>query len=69
MLTWSKRVKDLQSAGVTLEEIGLAVGLATSTVGDIGSGRTESPSGDAALALHELHRTRCKRAPAKRRSK
>jgi len=45
---------------MTLAEIGNEIGLATSSVGDIANGRTESPRGDAAMRLYELHATRCK---------
>ena len=55
MDSWASRIRDLQDAGMTLAEIGTEVGLSTSSVGDIATGRTESPRGDAALKLHALH--------------
>lgn len=59
MLTWQSRIRELQAAGLTLAEIGELTGLSTSSVGDIASGRSTQPRGDAAVALHELHKTRC----------
>lgn len=46
---------------MTLAEIGQEIGLATSSVGDIANEWTKEPGGDAALKLHELHRSRCKK--------
>lgn len=46
---------------MTLAEIGAEVGLSTSSVCDIANRRTESPRGDAAMKLHELHLARCLR--------
>lgn len=63
MSTWAERISDLQEAGFTLADIGEKIGLATSTVGDIATGRSSSPRGDAALKLHELHE---KHRPSKR---
>jgi transcriptional regulator with XRE-family HTH domain len=59
MTTWASRIEDLQAVGMTLADIGAEVGLSTGGVGDIASGRTESPRGDAALKLHQLHLDRC----------
>lgn len=63
MVTWSSRIRDLQQSGLTFAEIGALVGLATSSIGDIATGRSGSPRGEAAIRLHELHRRRCARAP------
>lgn len=57
--TWRDRIRALQAAGMTLSEIGEAVGLATSSVSDIANGRSSSPRGDAAMRLYELHRNHC----------
>ena len=59
MSTWSIRIRELQQAGMTLAEIGVEVGLATSTIGDLANGWSESPRGEAALKLDKLHRDRC----------
>ena len=59
MNTWAKRIRDLQEAGLKLSEIGEKIGMSTSGVGDIANDRTESPRGDAALALDKLHREMC----------
>jgi hypothetical protein len=59
MITWQDRIEDLRALGMTLAEIGSHAGIATSTVGDLATGRTAEPRGDAALKLHELHRARC----------
>lgn len=56
--TWASRIRDLQQAGLTLSDIGSRVGLSTSSIGDIATGRTESPRGDAAIKLFELHKQR-----------
>jgi hypothetical protein len=66
-ITWQSRVRDLQSAGLTLAEIGALVGLATSTIGDLAVGRIGAPGGEAALKLHELHKSRCGSARAEKR--
>lgn len=55
MVTWSARIKALRASGMKLAEIGEQIGLAPSSVSDIEQGRTEAPSGDAALKLHELY--------------
>lgn len=46
---------------MTLAEIASEIGLATSSVGDIANGRSVAPRGEAALKLHELHRSRCRK--------
>lgn len=51
---------------MTYAEIGEAVGLTTGAIGDLASGRTESPRGDAALALHQLHLDRCASKPSRK---
>jgi len=56
MNTWAQRIRDLQSYGMTLQQIADQVGLATSSIGDIANERSEAPRGDAAVALYELHR-------------
>lgn len=43
---------------MTYAEIGEAAGVAGSTVGDLATGRSKSPRGDAALKLHHLHALR-----------
>ena len=58
MSTWATRISDLTSRGMTYADIGDAIGLAPSTVGDLASGRSKSPRGDAAVRLSELHRER-----------
>lgn len=65
MLTWKDRIKGLQDTGMTLSEIANLIGLATSSVGDLATGRTESPRGAAALKLDQLHRSRCEEQPKK----
>lgn len=58
MSTWASRISDLTSRGMTYADIGDAIGLAPSTVGDLASGRSKSPRGDAAVKLSELHSAR-----------
>lgn len=70
MNTWSDRISQLQSIGMTYAEIADAVGAPPSTIGDLASGRSKSPRGDLAIRLHGLHVARCgngapKPAPAK----
>lgn len=43
---------------MTLAEIGQAVGLSPSAVSDLERGRSDEPKGDAAVALHELHKSK-----------
>lgn len=59
MSKWAQRIRALQQAGLTLAEIGEKVGLATSSVGDLANGWSESPRGEAALKLDKLHRDMC----------
>lgn len=49
---------------MTLAQIGEEIGLATSSVGDLANGYSESPRGDAALKLHALHEAKCGALPA-----
>jgi transcriptional regulator with XRE-family HTH domain len=53
--TWAQLISDLQAAGMTYAQIGEAAGIAGSTVGDLASGRSKSPRGDAAVKLMRLH--------------
>jgi hypothetical protein len=64
---WSKRIRALQKAGLTLETIGLEVGLSKSAMGDLATGRKLQPMGDAAVRLYALHMERCSRVNGKRR--
>lgn len=61
MTTWASRIDDLQEgpSGLTLAEIAEQIGVAPSTVGDLKTGRSASPRGEAALKLDALHRLRC----------
>jgi transcriptional regulator with XRE-family HTH domain len=59
MSTWTTLIQDLRAAGMTLSEIGAEIGLSTSAIGDLATGRTASPRGTAALKLHQLHSERC----------
>ncbi len=59
MITWTTRIRELQATGMTLAEIGAEIGLSTGAVGDLANGRTESPRGDAAMRLYQLHTQRC----------
>jgi len=63
MDTWASRIRDLQSKGWTLSDIAEEVGLSTSSIGDIATERTESPRGDAALKLYELHKSALPKRP------
>lgn len=47
---------------MTLSEIGEEIGLSTGAVSDIANGHSDSPRGEAALKLHELHKSRCNKA-------
>jgi hypothetical protein len=60
MITWQSRIRELRNSGLTLAQIGEAIGLATSTIGDLAVGRQKAPGGEAAVKLHELHKRRCK---------
>lgn len=63
MKTWASIISDLQSAGMTYAEIGSEIGVAGSTVGDLASGRSKSPRGNAAVKLFALHADRAKDIP------
>lgn len=54
-ITWADRIKDLETRGWSLTEIGRVIGKSTSTVSDIKQGRTREPGGMAAVKLHDLH--------------
>ena len=56
MTTWQSRISDLQASGLTYANIAQLTGMAPSTVGDLASGRTQSPRGNAAVKLDKLHR-------------
>jgi transcriptional regulator with XRE-family HTH domain len=56
MTTWQLRVRELQALGMTLQQIGAAVGLSTPAIGGIATGRTKQPRGEAAVRLDKLHR-------------
>ena len=55
---WASIIGDLQSAGMTYAQIGEAIGAAGSTVGDLASGRSQSPRATNAFALLRLHASR-----------
>lgn len=57
---WQQRILELEQSGLSLKEIGEKVGLAKSTISEIKSGASRSPTGDAAVELYLLHKKRCK---------
>lgn len=56
--SWASIIGDLQSVGMTYAQIGEAIGAAGSTVGDLASGRSQSPRATTAFALLRLHADR-----------
>ena len=66
MQTWATRISDLTSRGLTYADIGERIGLAPSTVGDLATGRSKSPRGEAAIRLNDLHRERMAEAKRER---
>ncbi len=66
MQAWATRISDLTSRGLTYADIGERIGLAPSTVGDLATGRSKSPRGEAAIRLHDLHRERMAEAKRER---
>ncbi|MGZ0026411.1 hypothetical protein [Stenotrophomonas sp. S4] len=56
--SWASIIGDLQSGGMTYAQIGEAIGAAGSTVGDLASGRSQSPRATTAFALLRLHADR-----------
>lgn len=56
--SWAEVISDLQIKGMTYALIGEAVGCAASTIGDLASGRSQSPRAAAAFALLKLHSER-----------
>lgn len=67
MVTWSARIRALRAHGMTLAEIGEAVGLSPASICDIERERTKTPRGDAALALHALYARQLRRSKHARR--
>jgi IS30 family transposase len=64
-MDWSLLIKELMDAGVTQTEIGLAAGLAQSTISDLHRGRlksTEYSAGEKIVALHKIHCSKKKAA-------
>lgn len=57
--SWSDIIAELQAKGMTYAQIGESIGCAGSTVGDLASGRSQSPRASSALALLRLHVGRC----------
>ncbi|MEN6650721.1 hypothetical protein [Stenotrophomonas hibiscicola] len=55
---WASIIGELQSAGMTYAQIGEAIGAAGSTVGDLATGRSQSPRAASAFALLKLHSSR-----------
>lgn len=55
---WAEVISDLQIRGMTYAQIGEAIGCAASTVGDLASGRSQSPRAATAFALLKLHSKR-----------
>ncbi|WP_156785762.1 hypothetical protein [Stenotrophomonas sp. LM091] len=56
--SWAEVISDLQVKGMTYALIGEAVGCAASTIGDLASGRSQSPRAASAFALLRLHSDR-----------
>lgn len=56
--SWAEVISELQIKGMTYALIGEAVGCAASTIGDLASGRSQSPRAAAAFALLKLHSDR-----------
>lgn len=63
MKPWAEIISDLRDRGMTYAQIGEATGLAGSSIGDLASGRSKSPRGDAALRLHHLHSLKVEEVP------
>lgn len=57
--SWASIICELQSVGMTYAQIGEAIGAAGSTVGDLATGRSQSPRASSAFALLKLHSSRC----------
>jgi len=53
--SWASIIGELQSMGMTYAQIGEAIGAAGSTVGDLATGRSQSPRAASAFALLKLH--------------
>lgn len=56
--TWQEMIADLNNSGMTYAEIGNETGCAASTIGDLATGRSKSPTGMAAVKLMRLHEER-----------
>jgi hypothetical protein len=66
MQKWATRISDLTSCGLTYTDIGKRIGLAPSSLGDLATGRSKSPRGEAAIRLYDLHRKRMAEAKRER---
>lgn len=64
-MDWKTIIYDLQSCGLTQQEIGTAVGRSQAWVADIISGRYEDlkwSDGQALIALHKRHKRKLRAA-------
>jgi len=53
---WQQMIQDLRDAGYKWRQIGEAMGLGRSSVHDLWTGRSQEPSGNAAIELVKLHK-------------
>lgn len=56
MSPWTLRIRELRQLGLSYADISSATGLAISSIGDLASGQSKCPRGDAAVLLDSLHR-------------
>lgn len=69
MKTWASRIADINASGLTYAQIASLTGIPLSTIGDLATGRSKQPRGNAALTLDKLHRTsKTKAAKAKNKN-
>jgi hypothetical protein len=53
--SWALQVLELRATGMSLKDVGDAIGLSVSATGDIAASRTAAPKGESALKLAALH--------------
>ena len=69
MTTWESRIQELRErGGMSLTEIAKRADMPLSTVGDLATGRSKSPRGEAALRLDRLHAEVCGKSRRRRAS-
>lgn len=62
---WQQMIQDLRKDGYTFQRIASDMGIGRSSVHDLWTGRSKTPSGDAALKLKNMHNNLLRRSAKK----